>query len=80
MTLPEMKQLIADTDAKIATQNPSATPGEAKAITGIEVTAAITIGITVLSAVKMLFWWKPSWQTAIGNVITFLQTFETVLP
>jgi hypothetical protein len=77
MTLQEMKDLIASTDAKIASATPAST--EDKAVTGIEITAAITIGITVLSAVKMLFWWKPTWQTAIGNVITFLQTFETTV-
>jgi hypothetical protein len=78
MTLQEMKELIASTDAQIAAQTP-ATP-EGHAVTGIEITAAIAVGIVVLQAVKALLWWKPSWQTAIANVITFLQTFETVLP
>jgi hypothetical protein len=84
MTLQEMKQLIADTDAKIAKQSPASTEVKqmdamaTAGVAGIEITAAITIGITVLSAVKLLLWWKPSWQNAIGNVIMFLQTFETV--
>jgi hypothetical protein len=78
MTIPQMKELIASTDTAMAAQTP-ATP-EAHAITTIEITAAISVGLIVLNAVKALLWWKPSWQTAIGNVIAFLQTFETVLP
>jgi hypothetical protein len=78
MTIPEMKEIIAQTDAAIAAQNRPATIGEAHSITAVEIETVITIGITVLTAVKALLWWKPSWQSAVGNVISYLETFETI--
>jgi molybdenum cofactor biosynthesis enzyme len=75
MTQHQLDQLIAETDAAIDAHNAKV---ETRAITGMEIEAVITIGITVLTAVKALLWWKPKWQTAVGNVILYLQTFEAV--
>lgn len=78
MTQQELNQAIANADAAIAAEEAKVNQlGEAKALTGIELEAVVTIGITVLTAIKALLWWKPKWQNAIGNVILYLQTFET---
>ena len=73
-----MNELIAETDAKISAQMPAGTTGEAHSITAVEIETVVSVGIVVLTAIKALLWWKPSWQTAVGNVISYLQTFEAV--
>ena len=80
-----MQALIAATDKQIAAQpqvaQVSGDPEKDSLVIGsVDIAAAISIGIIVLQAVKVLLWWKPSWQTAIANVILYLQTFEAIVP
>jgi hypothetical protein len=80
MTIQEMNDLIASTDAAIEAATPPLTMEQkaAHTLSAVEIEVVISVGITVLTAVKALLFWKPSWQTAVGNVISYLQLFEAV--
>jgi hypothetical protein len=81
MNIVEYKKIIADADAAIEAQTPAEQhSAEMLSVGGVDVSAIISVGIIVLTAVKALLFWKPKWQTAIANVITWMQTFEVLVP
>jgi hypothetical protein len=61
-------------NAQPAPKMMAATP--AGAVVAEDITIVVSAGIVVLTGVKALLFWKPKWQTAIQNVIDFLNTFE----
>jgi hypothetical protein len=81
MNVVELQKLISDTDAALAAHPAQADQkAEMLSIGGTELSAIISIALIVLPAVKALLFWKPKWQSAIGDLIAYLQTFQAILP